>query len=217
MAARLRFLRAEHRAEVVDAAQRHGVGLGVQLSALREKDLLVLEVVDGEQRGRALAGGRSENRRVGEDEALVVEEITHRADDFVAHAKDSGLLFGSNPEMAAIEQIVDAVLFWRNRIVDRRAHDFEVRDVELVTAWRAAVGAHGAVHDDRGLLRQVIGLLELLVTDRRFRDDRLDETGAVAHRQEMNFSARAAVMEPSPNGDGLALALRNLVYVSDHK
>jgi hypothetical protein len=37
------------------------------------------------------------------------------------------------------------------------------------------------VYDQRGLLRQVIGLLEFLITDCGFRDNRLDESGAVAH------------------------------------
>ena len=88
VAARLRLLRAEHRTEVVDASERHGVGFGVELSALREKDLLVLEVVDGKERGRALARRRREDGRVGEDEPAIVEEVAHRADHFVAHAKD---------------------------------------------------------------------------------------------------------------------------------
>ena len=99
--------------------------------------------------------------------------------------------------MAAIEQVVDAVLFRRNRIVDRGTDDLEVRDVELVATRCAAVGAHRAVHDQRGFLRQMVGLFELLVADRRFRHDGLDESGAVAHRQEMNLSARTAVVQPS--------------------
>ena len=216
VAARLRFLRAEHRAEVVDAAERHGVGLGVQLSALRQEDFLVFEIVDREERCRAFARGRRENGRVGEDEPLIVEEIAHRADDLVAHAKNRGLLFRSNPEMPAIEQVVDAVFLRRDRIVDRRAHDLEVRDVELVTARRAAVGAHRAVHDDRGLLREMVGLLELLVADGGLRDDGLDEAAAVAHRQEMDLSARAAVVKPAADRDRLALALRDLIDVGNH-
>ena len=115
--ARLGLLGAEHRTEVVDAAERHGVGLGVELPALREKDFLILEVVDREERRRALARRRRENRRVGEDEPLVVEEVAHRADDLVTHAKDRRLLLRTNPQVTAIEQVVDAVLLRRNRIV----------------------------------------------------------------------------------------------------
>ena len=216
VAARLRLLRAEHRPEVVDAAERHGVGLGVELAALREEDFLVLEIIDGEERRRALARGRREDRRVGEDETPIVEEVAHRADDLVPHAKNRCLLLRSNPEMPPIEQIVDAVLFRRNRIVDRRAHDLEVRDVELVAARCAAVGAHRAVHDQRGFLRQVIGLLELLVADGSLRHDGLDESGAVAHRQKMDLSARAAIVQPPADGDRFALAAGNLIDVGNH-
>ena len=117
--ARLRFLRAEHRAEVVDAAERHGVGFGIQLAALRQEDLLVLEIVDGEQRGRALARGGREDGRVGEDEPLIVEEIADRADHLVSHAQNRLLLLRPNPQVPAIEQVIDAVLLGRDRIVHR--------------------------------------------------------------------------------------------------
>ena len=69
VAARLRFLGAERRAERVDAAERHRVGLVVELAALRQVRRRVLEVLDREQRRRALARGGREDRRVGEDEA----------------------------------------------------------------------------------------------------------------------------------------------------
>ena len=93
----------------------------------------------------------------------------------------------------------------RDRIVHRGRDDLEIRDVELVSARRAAVGAHHAMHDERGLLRQVIGLLELLVADRGLRDDGLDEAAAVAHREEMNLAARAPVVKPAPDGHRSAL------------
>ena len=62
----------------------------------------------------------------------------------------------------------------------------------------------------------MIGLLEFLVADRGLRDDGLDESGAVAHRQKVDLPARAAVVEPSADRDRLALALRDLVDVSNH-
>ena len=216
MPARLGLLGAEHGPEVVDAAERHGVGLCVELPALREKDFLILEIVDREERRRALARRRSENRRVGEDEPLVVEKVAYSADDLMTHAKDRRLLLRTNPQVTPIEQVIDPVLLRSNRVVRRRAHDLEVRDIELESAWCAAVGAHSAVDDQRGLLRQVIGLLEFLVTDCGLRDNGLDESRAVAHRQKVDLSARAAVVKPSADRDRLSLVLRDLVYVSNH-
>ena len=70
VAARLALLGAERRAERVDLAERHRVGFVVELTALRQIRLLVVEVLDRKQRRRAFARGRREDRRVGEDEAL---------------------------------------------------------------------------------------------------------------------------------------------------
>ena len=131
VAARLALLGAEGRAEAVDLAERHRVGFVVELSALRQKRRVVLEVLHREQRRRALARGRREDRRVGEDEALAVEEVADRVDDLVADAQNRGLPLGANPQMAAIEQIVDAVLLRRDRIVVRGRDDLERR-------WRSA-------------------------------------------------------------------------------
>ena len=56
--------------------------------------------------------------------------------------------------MAAVQQEVDAVLLRRDRVVVRLGDDLERRDVDLVPARRARVGADGAGDDDRGLLRR---------------------------------------------------------------
>ena len=105
VAARLALLGAERRAEAVDLAERHRVGFVVELAALRQVRRLVVEVLHREQRRRAFARGGREDRRVGEDEALVVEEVAHGVDDLVAHAQDRGLALGADPQVAAIHQV----------------------------------------------------------------------------------------------------------------
>ena len=106
VAPRLRLLRAEGRAEAVDPAERHRVGLVIELAALREKRGVLLEVLHREERGRPLAGRRGEDRRVAQDEAAAIEEVTDRVDHLVAHAQDRGLTLRPNPQMPAIEQVV---------------------------------------------------------------------------------------------------------------
>ena len=54
------------------------------------------------------------------------------------------------------------------------------------------------------LLRQVIGAREGLLADGCFRHDALDEAGAVAQGQEVNLSARAAIVQPALQRDRLA-------------
>ncbi len=213
MAAGLRFLGAERRAEAVDPAERHRVRFVVELTALRQVRGLVVEVLRRKQRGRALAGGRREDRRVGEDEAAVVEEVADGVDDLVPDAQDRLLPLAADPQVPAVEQEVDAVLLRRDRVVVRGADDLEPLDVDLVAARRALVGARGAGDDDRGFLRQVIGGLEQLLADRRLRHHRLDEAGAVADGEEMDLAARAAVVQPPLDGDLLAFVLADVFDV----
>ena len=115
VAARLRLLGAKRRAEAVGAAERHRVGLVIELAALREVGGFVVEVLHREERRRALARRRREDRRIGEDEAAAVEEVAHGVDDFVADAQDRLLARRADPQVAAVHQVVDAVLLRRDR------------------------------------------------------------------------------------------------------
>src|SRR5262249_19691958 len=142
-----------------------------------------------------------------------VEEVADGVDDFVADAQDRLLALAADPEVPAIEQVVDAVLLRRDREVVRLADDAQRLDVDLVSARRALVGARGARGDDRGFLGQVVGRLEQLVADRRLRHDGLDEARAVAQDQEMDLAARAAVVEPPLDGDLFALVPPDVFYV----
>ena len=55
----------------------------------------------------------------------VVEEVADGVDDLVAHAEDRLLPLAANPEMPAIEQVVDAVFLRRDGVVVRLADDLE--------------------------------------------------------------------------------------------
>ena len=123
---RLGLLGAERRPEGVDAAQRHRRGLEVQLAALRQVRLLVIEVLDREERRRAFARGRREDWRIGEDEAARVEEVADGVDHFVADAEDGLLPFAADPQVTAIEQEVDAVFLRRDGEVVRLADDLQL-------------------------------------------------------------------------------------------
>ena len=78
MPARFRFLGAERWPEAVDLAERHGRRFAVKLARLRQVGLVVVEVIDFEERGGSFAGGGSEDGRVDEREAVVIEVIAHR-------------------------------------------------------------------------------------------------------------------------------------------
>ena len=68
----------------------------------------------------------------------------------------------------------------------------------------------------RGFLRQVVGGLEHLLADGRLGHHRLNEAAAIAQDQEMDFSARTAVVQPSVNGDFLAFVRADVLDVGVH-
>ena len=183
---------------------------------MRERGLVV-EVLRGKQRRRALARGRREDRRVGEDEAAAVEEVADRVDDLVADAEDRLLPLRADPEMAAIEQVVDAVFLRRDGVVVRLGHDdVHRRDVDLVAALCPRVRARGAGHHQRRFLREMVGGLEDLVADRGLRHHGLDEARAVTNRQEVDLAARAFVVEPALERDLFAGVLADVFNVDVH-
>src|SRR4026208_1941820 len=101
-----------------------------------------------------------------------------------------------------------------NGIGDRAADDLEILYVEFEAAGCPAVGADVAMDDDRRLLRQVVGLLEFFVADGGFRHNGLNEAGAVANRQEVDFSARPAVGQPAADRHELTLVFGDVFDVS---
>ncbi len=173
--------------------------------------MFVLEVLHRKERRRPFARGRREDRRVGEDEAVAVEEVADRVDDFVPHAQNRGLPLGADPQVPAIEQVVDAVLLRRDRIVVRRRDDLEPGGGQLEAALRALVLAHDAGDDDGALLREVIGGLEDLLRHVVLAHHDLEEAGAVADDEEVNLAARPAVVQPALDGDGFADVLADVV------
>src|SRR5206468_1386504 len=112
---------------------------------------------------------------------------------------------------------VDAVFFRRDGEVVRFTDDLEARDVDLVSPWGARVSAHGAGHHDGAFLRQMTGVLEHLVADRRLRHHRLNEPGPVAHLEEMNLAARPPIGQPALQGDGLPIMLGDVFDVRVHE
>ena len=161
----------------------------------------MLEILHREQCRRALARGRREDRRIGEDESLFVEEVTDRVDDLVADTQDRRLALGTNPQVAPVHQEINAVFLGRDGVVVRLVHHLEGARDQLVATRRALVGAHRAGDDDGALLAQVIGFGEGRFVDVLLAHHHLQEAGAVADYQEVNLAAGSPVMQPALDGD----------------
>ena len=91
VAPRLRLFRAERRPEAVHLAERGGGGLQVELPRLRQVRLALVEVVQFEKGGGALAGRGREHGRIGEDVALAVHVFACGTDGCGADAQDGRL------------------------------------------------------------------------------------------------------------------------------
>src|SRR5256714_8759662 len=142
MPSRLRALGAEGRAEAVDLAERGCGRLVVELARLRQVRLLVAEVVNLEERRRALARGGRQDGCVAEDEAVAVEEVADGADDRVAHEEDGVLSSRAQPEVSVIHEELRAVLLRRDRVPFGALQDLCGHNVNLEAARRALVCAN---------------------------------------------------------------------------
>ena len=94
---RFRFFGAENRTETIASAETRGGRFVVKLPALRQIRFIVFKIINLEKRRCAFAGGGRENRRVGEDETVVVEKIPGRFDDRVPDFQNGVLFARANP------------------------------------------------------------------------------------------------------------------------
>ncbi len=212
VAAGLRLLGPEGRAEAVDLAEGHGRGLVVELAALAEVGLLV-EVLGLEQGRRPLAGARRQDGRVHEPEAAAVEEVADGLDDLGPDTQDGVLLRGPEPEVAVLHQERGAVLLERDRVFRRDLDDLELGHRQLEAARGALVGPDPAPDDEGGFLGQAVELLKeqgvLVGAEGRG----LDEAGPVADEQEADLARRTLVVDPAPDLDVPAVVRGDILDV----
>src|SRR5260370_28675130 len=159
----LRFFGAEGGTEGIDFSEGHGQGFAIELAALREISFLIVDVIDFEERGSAFASCGREHRRIGECVALAVHEFAGGADGFGADAEDGGLARRSNPQMAVVEQKIDAVLLELDG--ERGAfryllEDLNFGDADFVAARRPSLGTNISGDDNAGFLRKTLERFE---------------------------------------------------------
>src|SRR5580704_15232271 len=218
--ASLRFFRTESWTERIDLAQRHGCSFNIELPRLREIRLL-FEVVDGKKRRSPFAGSGRQNRRIGESESIAVKEVASGANDFGAHPQNGRLALRAQPKMAMFHQEINTVFFGSDgiRVSFRDAlQDLDARNVKLVAARGAFIGAHLALDDDAGFLSEAFDGLEDFGRDGILRHHSLNNAGAVTKLREEELAALSKVVKPSADGNGLAFVLADFCDGADrHK
>ena len=209
MTASLGFFGPEGGAEAVNLAQGKGGGFDIKLAGLGEVGG-VAEVVDGEQRGRALAGGGGEDGRIGANEAVAVKVLGCGAHDFGPDAENGRLPGGANPQMAVLHEEVDTVLFESDGVGVRLGNtldDLHIFDIEFEAAGSALVGADFARDNDGRFLSEAFERLEDGRGNALYVRYALNCAGAVAKDGEEQLAALAQVVKPSAEGDRLAFVL----------
>ena len=210
MAPRLALLGAERRTEAVDATERHRRRFHVELAALRQVGLVV-EVLGLEQRRRALARARREDRRVDEQEALGVHEVAERRDDLGADAQDRLLARRAQPQVAVIHQEVDAVLLGRDRVLRGDEHRGQPGDLQLEAARGPGLGLDLAGEGQGRLQGEAIEGGEIRVREPALHQDSLGHTGAVPKDDKTDLAAGAQVRDPTLEGRTPACRPRLLI------
>ena len=199
----LRLLGPERRPERVDLPVRKRHRLAVELARLREVGRLA-EVVELEERGGPLDGVPREDRRVHLDEPLALEVGVDGLDDPVADAHGGPLAAAPEPEVPAVHEELDAVLFGRDRVRLGEREHLDARGLDLDPARLPLVGADRALDTERALLRQRLGGLPRLGPDGVRVHDDLHDPAPVADLEELQALRPARVVEPPVDGDGLA-------------
>ncbi len=211
VAASLRLLRAEGGAEAVDLAECECGGFDVELAGLREVGLVVVEVVHLEELAGAFARIRSQDRRIGADEAVGVEVLA-AARMMVARTRRMADWRGVRSQRwrCSIRKSTPCSLsvMGKGSFGGDGGDDVDVLDVELVAGGGAQIGADLAGDGEGGLKLEVLEGLEDLLGHGGLGDDALDGAGAVAEGGEQKLARGADVVEPATQGDGLAFVLR---------
>jgi hypothetical protein len=108
----------------------------------------------------------------------------------VTDAEDRRLPLGANPEVPAVQQVVDPVFLWRDGEVVRLADDLEMLDVDLMPLG-ARLSALAVPVTMTGSWERWCGF-EHLVADSRLRHDAWMKP-LPSQDQKVNLSARATV------------------------
>ena len=112
---------------------------------------------------------------------------------FGADAEDGGLARRAHPEMAIVEEEIDAVLFELDGVGRGLVYflqDLDFGDADFVAAGGALLGADFSGDDDAGFLREAFQCGEGVGTFFE-RDDALDDAGAVAKNREEQLAGFA--------------------------
>jgi hypothetical protein len=141
-----------------------------------------------------------QDRRVDAHEAAPVEEVVDCLLHLVAHAHVGALMLGAEPQVAHVQQEVDAVLLRLDRVVLARADQLDGLHAELVPSGRARLRANLARHRDARLLSERAEPIPYVGRDLLLHQHALDDAGSVAEVHETDLAVHARALDPPLHG-----------------
>src|SRR6185503_11346791 len=139
MTAGLGFLCAKGRPEAIDSSEGGRRRFVVQLTALCQIRLLA-EVVSLKESRRPFTRVGCENRRIDQNEASVIKEISTRSDNFVSNTKNGVLPMRTDPQMPVRHEKPGAVFFRLDRkFLPDKLDDSHVSHIQLKTTQRPRI------------------------------------------------------------------------------
>src|SRR6185436_15182621 len=160
----------------------------------------VVKILHLKKRRCSFAGGRSEYRRVAQCESVVIEEVTHALDDFVANFENRPLPRRADPEVALIHEEFDAMLlgcYWKGILFGNHLLGLDIREIHFVSAGSARVFADSPGDNDGRFVCKGFRRGKYFRRNRISDKHPLDVAGTVPDNQELNLAARSLVMDPT--------------------
>ena len=141
-----------------------------------------------------------EHGRIGERVALPVHVIARGANGFRTDAQNRCLARRANPQVAMVEQKIDAMLFELNgkrRGIRHSLDNLNLADANLVTAGSTLLRANLTGNDDARFLRQALQRLERLGIFLQ-RANALDDAGAIEKSETTTSPTRGCTPPARP-------------------
>ena len=191
-------------AEAIHPAQGHGRSLQIELAALGQVGLAPVQIVRLKEAGGALAGRGGEDGGVYQHEAAVVEEVPAGPADFVPDSQNGLLPGGPQPQVAPVHEEGHPVFLGGDGIFRGDLDGDHPGHFQLIASGSPGLGPDQTFQHQGRFQGKPLELLKIILREPPLDQHSLGHAGAVPEHQKADLAAGAQVIDPTPEGHGLA-------------
>ena len=148
MPSRLALFRAECRAKTINLTVAQSSAFEVELAGLRHK-CRVAEIVNIKQTASFFANDARQNRRVNQRKTIIIKKLPDSVDERMTDFAYAPRRLRTQMQMPILLEKINAVLFRRNRIIDRFTKHFRIAYSQFISADAAVVFFDKAGNSER--------------------------------------------------------------------